>query len=133
MGGICVKPSGGSPKQRRSTKSSSEAYVSQYTIDESFRLKNRPEVRTVSIENKPNLSRRVGDDNFEKNKKPGSEVILANYPSIRTIQKSIESEQVIAGWPSWLAEAAGEAINGWLPRRADTFEKLDKVSSSYNP
>lgn len=37
--------------------------------------------------------------------------------------------QVVAGWPSWLSSVAGEAINGWIPRRADSFEKLEKVSS----
>ncbi|KAJ4753531.1 Protein kinase superfamily protein [Rhynchospora pubera] len=36
-------------------------------------------------------------------------------------------EQVAAGWPPWLAAVAGEAINGWSPRRADTFEKIDKI------
>lgn len=35
--------------------------------------------------------------------------------------------QVVAGWPSWLAAVAGEAINGWIPRTADSFEKLEKV------
>ncbi|KAK6132671.1 hypothetical protein DH2020_033587 [Rehmannia glutinosa] len=38
-----------------------------------------------------------------------------------------EGEQVAAGWPPWLAAVAGEAIKGWLPRRADSFEKLDKI------
>ncbi|WOL12292.1 putative serine/threonine-protein kinase [Canna indica] len=36
-------------------------------------------------------------------------------------------EQVAAGWPSWLSKFAGEAIKGWTPRRADTFEKIDKI------
>ncbi|KAI6670973.1 hypothetical protein NL676_005858 [Syzygium grande] len=40
--------------------------------------------------------------------------------------KHVHGEQVAAGWPSWLSEVVGEAINGWTPRRADTFEKLDK-------
>lgn len=31
------------------------------------------------------------------------------------------------GWPSWLMAVAGEAIQGWTPRRANTFEKLAKV------
>ncbi|MBA0591885.1 hypothetical protein Gorai_008877, partial [Gossypium raimondii] len=35
--------------------------------------------------------------------------------------------QVVAGWPSWLAAVAGEAINGWIPRTAESFEKLEKV------
>ena len=36
-------------------------------------------------------------------------------------------EQVAAGWPAWLSAVAGDAINGWTPRRADSFEKIDKV------
>lgn len=39
----------------------------------------------------------------------------------------VKGEQVAAGWPAWLSAVAGEAIKGWTPRRADTFEKLDKV------
>ncbi|CAN1174476.1 Probable serine/threonine-protein kinase At1g09600 [Linum perenne] len=35
--------------------------------------------------------------------------------------------QVVAGWPSWLTAVAGEAINGWIPRRLDSFEKLEKI------
>ncbi|XP_043722529.1 probable serine/threonine-protein kinase At1g09600 isoform X2 [Telopea speciosissima] len=36
-------------------------------------------------------------------------------------------EHAATGWPSWLTAVAGEAIKGWAPRRADTFEKLDKI------
>lgn len=43
------------------------------------------------------------------------------------LPKATEGEQVAAGWPPWLATVAGEAIRGWVPRRADFFEKLDKV------
>lgn len=39
-------------------------------------------------------------------------------------------EQVAAGWPSWLSEACGEALGGWIPRQANTFEKIDKVGCS---
>ncbi|XP_038895518.1 probable serine/threonine-protein kinase At1g54610 [Benincasa hispida] len=31
------------------------------------------------------------------------------------------------GWPSWLLAVAGEVIQGWTPRRANTFEKLAKI------
>lgn len=41
--------------------------------------------------------------------------------------RHIEGEQVAAGWPAWLTAVAGEAIKGWIPRRADSFEKLDKI------
>ena len=37
------------------------------------------------------------------------------------------AEQLAAGWPPWLVAVAGEALQGWMPRRADTFEKLNKV------
>ncbi|CAL9770439.1 unnamed protein product [Musa acuminata subsp. burmannicoides] len=46
---------------------------------------------------------------------------------IGTVPKAVEGEQVAAGWPPWLAAVAGEAIRGWVPRRADSFEKLDKI------
>lgn len=42
-----------------------------------------------------------------------------------------EGEQVVAGWPSWLSAVAGEAIEGWLPLRSDSFKRLEKVFSSF--
>ncbi|KAH9328803.1 hypothetical protein KI387_000911 [Taxus chinensis] len=48
-------------------------------------------------------------------------------PRLSNPHKHIHGEQVAAGWPSWLSAVAGEAIKGWIPRRADTFEKLDKI------
>ncbi|PIA61662.1 hypothetical protein AQUCO_00300886v1 [Aquilegia coerulea] len=48
-------------------------------------------------------------------------------PRLSNPPKHLHGEQVAAGWPSWLSAVAGEAINGWTPRRADTFEKIDKI------
>ncbi|XVE82054.1 hypothetical protein DITRI_Ditri15bG0115700 [Diplodiscus trichospermus] len=48
-------------------------------------------------------------------------------PRLSNPPKHVHGEQVAAGWPSWLSNVAGEAISGWTPRRADTFEKLDKI------
>ncbi|XP_059290321.1 probable serine/threonine-protein kinase At1g54610 [Lycium ferocissimum] len=45
----------------------------------------------------------------------------------RGVPKGIEGELVAAGWPNWLVAVAGEAINGWLPRRLDTYERIDKI------
>lgn len=139
MGGICAKPSPvedsrESPRERLSNKGSSELRVSRLTSSrreekrESFRVKDRSEVRTGSIDRRSNASRRVRDDHWEK-KREHSDAVIASYPSIRslTIPKATEGEQVTAGWPTWLAAVAGEAIKGWLPRRADTFEKLEKI------
>ncbi|KAL8528388.1 hypothetical protein ACS0TY_005990 [Phlomoides rotata] len=38
-----------------------------------------------------------------------------------------EAEHVAAGWPSWLSAVAGEAIEGWLPLRSDSFKRLEKI------
>ncbi|CAH8332014.1 unnamed protein product [Eruca vesicaria subsp. sativa] len=44
-----------------------------------------------------------------------------------SVPHSPESELIAAGWPSWLTSVAGEAIKGWVPRPAESFEKLDKI------
>ncbi|CAN6470250.1 unnamed protein product [Victoria cruziana] len=43
------------------------------------------------------------------------------------LTRYVEGEQVAAGWPAWLSAVAGEAIRGWVPLKADSFEKLEKV------
>ncbi|XP_051115773.1 protein IMPAIRED IN BABA-INDUCED STERILITY 1 [Andrographis paniculata] len=43
------------------------------------------------------------------------------------LHKYVEGEQVAAGWPAWLSAVAGEAIQGWVPLKADNFEKLEKI------
>ncbi|EEF44424.1 probable serine/threonine-protein kinase At1g54610 [Ricinus communis] len=65
---------------------------------------------------------------IEKNKKKENfDVTVRSHPDWGRVPKSMAAEQVAAGWPSWLASAAGEAIKGWVPRRANTFEKLDRI------
>lgn len=39
----------------------------------------------------------------------------------------VEAKQAAAGWPSWLTAVAGEAIQGLVPLKSDSFEKLEKV------
>ncbi|KAA8540643.1 hypothetical protein F0562_024438 [Nyssa sinensis] len=41
--------------------------------------------------------------------------------------KPVYGLKTIQGWPSWLSAVAGDAIKDWTPRRANTFEKLDKI------
>ncbi|KAL3366287.1 hypothetical protein AABB24_011113 [Solanum stoloniferum] len=36
-------------------------------------------------------------------------------------------ELCAAGWPLWLSSVAQEAIQGWVPRSAESFEKLNKI------
>jgi hypothetical protein len=60
----------------------------------------------------------------------GGKVVVAFHARISSSNnadlKGLSGEHV-AGWPAWLANVAPKAIEGWLPRRADSFEKLDKV------
>ncbi|KAJ7522788.1 hypothetical protein O6H91_18G026500 [Diphasiastrum complanatum] len=48
-------------------------------------------------------------------------------PRLSNPPNHLHGEQVAAGWPAWLSAVAGEAIKDWIPRRADSFEKLDKI------
>ncbi|CAH8359449.1 unnamed protein product [Eruca vesicaria subsp. sativa] len=38
-----------------------------------------------------------------------------------------KTEPTSGEWPSWLTSVAGEAIKGWVPRSADSYEKLEKI------
>ncbi|CAK9314761.1 unnamed protein product [Citrullus colocynthis] len=86
------------------------------------------DMKLAYLDKRVNGSNRVHDDQIEKKKRERLEAaISANYPGKGSIPKAMEAEQVAAGWPSWLSSVAGEALEGWLPRRAETFEKLDKI------
>lgn len=78
-----------------------------------------------------NGSVRLYDDYNEKKtrkmEKPELAVVVDNPSLGGRVPKALEGEQVAAGWPTWLSSVAGEAINGWLPRSASTFEKYDKI------
>ncbi|KAG4399489.1 hypothetical protein GLYMA_08G240700v4 [Glycine max] len=47
--------------------------------------------------------------------------------SLRLSCRFVEAEQNAAGWPPWLTSVAGEAIQGWVPLKTDSFERLDKI------
>jgi hypothetical protein len=118
--------------------------------------KNKPAKRLVSLSRKDEvvvevdgsandataslISNQPGNDNVEyapvsSDEGERKEIIeKANNrmsSSIVSMSNGERGAQVVAGWPSWLTAVAGEAINGWVPRRADSFEKLDKVSLVY--
>ncbi|CAO2837153.1 unnamed protein product [Amaranthus hypochondriacus] len=71
--------------------------------------------------------RKEGDGKGRSQKPRGERRRSKPNPRLSNPPKNIHGEQVAAGWPSWLSAVAGEAINGWVPRRADTFEKIDKI------
>lgn len=141
MGCMCCKPSAiedskESPRERLSNKAVLESRVSRGASSRreelAYRVKDRcdnnNDARTALIDKQGqgNGSVRVHGDNFER-KREKMEYVVAQHPGLGSVPKAMEGEHVAAGWPSWLAAVAGEAIKGWLPRRADSFEKLDKV------
>lgn len=138
MGCICCKPSAiedskESPRERLSSKASSDLRVSRATSsrrEEAYRLKDRldnNDGRAMLIDKQGNGSVRLHGENFDRKREKMEYVVAQHHPGMGNIPKATEGEQVAAGWPAWLAAVAGDAIRGWVPRRADSFEKLDKV------
>ncbi|KAJ4975498.1 hypothetical protein NE237_000604 [Protea cynaroides] len=135
MGAVCCKSSAiedsrESPRERLSSKSSTNllrvSRAASSRREEIFRGKDRPDGRVVLVEKQGNGPIRLHSENFER-KREKTEYVVTHHPVIGSIPKAAEGEQVAAGWPAWLAAVAGEAIGGWVPRRADSFEKLDKI------
>ncbi|MED6149437.1 hypothetical protein PIB30_062367 [Stylosanthes scabra] len=67
-------------------------------------------------------------DDKKKLKKNSSKKSNGSF-SIRLgfAKRHVDAEHNAAGWPSWLTTTAAEAVHGWLPLRADSFQKLDKI------
>lgn len=138
MGCLCCKPSAiedstESPRERLSCKASADLRLPTGVSsrrEEAYRAKDPLEcndVKTMLIDKQANGSVRLQNEKSDKRSEKAEYIVTTYHPGISTIPKATEGEQVAAGWPSWLAAVAGEAIRGWVPRRADSFEKLDKV------
>lgn len=138
MGSVCGKPSSAvkdskeSPKQRELIRKTSELRVARAISskrNESFSLMEKKlengDLQIGLADKRVNGSLRMRPDFHEKRRESFEDV--SNFRSMRSLPRAAEGEQVAAGWPSWLVAVAGEAIRGWLPRSADTFEKLDMV------
>ncbi|KAG8051225.1 hypothetical protein GUJ93_ZPchr0009g1054 [Zizania palustris] len=68
----------------------------------------------------------VLDGKLEENATKSGTIQLGDGEKV--ISSGSNAELVLpAEWPAWLANVAPKAIKGWLPRRADSFEKLDKI------
>ncbi|KAF8409259.1 hypothetical protein HHK36_005333 [Tetracentron sinense] len=137
MGCNCFKASAiedskESPGERLSSKAQSNLRVPRVTSsrrEEILRAKDRldnADGRVMLIEKQSNGSTRLHGENVAR-KREKTEYVVPHHPGMGSISKVTEGEHVAAGWPSWLAAVAGEAIRGWVPRRADSFEKLDKI------
>ncbi|XXG67639.1 hypothetical protein AAC387_Pa06g0936 [Persea americana] len=137
MGCFCCKASAiedsrESPKERVPSKIPSNeralpSLSSSLRREEVLRAKERAEGRdgrVVVFEKQGNGSIRLEGEIAEKKREKQGHL---HHPGAGSVPKAMEGEQVAAGWPAWLAAVAGEAIRGWVPRRADSFEKLDKI------
>lgn len=139
MGCACAKAS--SAVQDRDSQESTKmrlASLSRRTSDSRVNSSRRHEgvlryhggeVKAMRFDKKANASMRVYDDQIEKRRREKSEASVMEHSFVGRVPKATQGEQVAAGWPAWLSNAAGEAITGWLPRSATTFEKLEKVCS----
>ncbi|KAK6132700.1 hypothetical protein DH2020_033505 [Rehmannia glutinosa] len=137
MGCVCGKPyaiddSKESPGERSSSKAISNSRAPRSVSsrrEESYQVKDRldNEGRVVLLDKQVNGSVRLQGENFERKREKTVYASAVHHPRVGMVPRANEGEQVAAGWPPWLAAVAGEAIKGWLPRRADSFEKLDKI------
>ncbi|GLT79447.1 hypothetical protein SLA2020_509360 [Shorea laevis] len=67
--------------------------------------------------------KRLGRQQQEKARHTGDFPVNGLGPERRRIYLEVNQQ----GWPSWLVAVAGDAIRDLTPRRANTFEKLDKI------
>lgn len=62
-----------------------------------------------------------------KSRQLGGQVGIFDTLGFDRIPKAVIGELVTAGWPTWLANVAGEAIRGWIPQSRDKFDLQNKV------
>ncbi|KAE8010101.1 hypothetical protein FH972_006494 [Carpinus fangiana] len=60
-------------------------------------------------------------------KSPGERKRSKANPRSGNLSKHPRGEKVVVEWPPWLTNACGKALDGWIPRRVDTFRKIDKI------
>ncbi|GMI94147.1 hypothetical protein like AT1G57700 [Hibiscus trionum] len=133
-----------------------DTYVKDYHEEKegSKKLYVSPEVDNVATETdvtpqQPNRNRRSDDEENKlasvvverpKNTPPqlqrgmslealarGGQGQQMRFSRIMSVTGGERGVQVVAGWPNWLVSVAGEAISGWIPSKADSYEKLEKI------
>ncbi|KAL5054989.1 hypothetical protein RYX36_035671, partial [Vicia faba] len=127
MGCICskssaVEDSNESTSKKLQSSSTRTSELNVLRLSSSKRVESGGDVKVRS-----NGSVQLYDDqNGRKKKIEKHEFTDVDHPGFGRVPKAIEAEQVAAGWPAWLSSVAGEAIKGWIPRSATTFERLHK-------
>ncbi|OIW08364.1 hypothetical protein TanjilG_03040 [Lupinus angustifolius] len=143
MGSICskssaVEDSNESITNKLSSSSKRSAELNSLRLNSSKRVEavrvkdkvlnsQRSDVKVSLVNKKANGSVKLYEVQNGMNKIEKAGLTVIDHPSFGRIPKAVEGEQVAAGWPAWLSSVAGEAVKGWLPRSANTFERLHKI------
>ncbi|KAK7381273.1 hypothetical protein VNO78_33844 [Psophocarpus tetragonolobus] len=95
-----------------------------FEIAESGFISNKVHSRLTILESKTSSD----DERNKKLKRKNSKKSNESFSfKLGLPQKYVEAEQNAAGWPPWLIASAAEAIQGWIPLKADSFQKLEKI------
>uniref|UniRef100_A0A7N0T922 Protein kinase domain-containing protein n=1 Tax=Kalanchoe fedtschenkoi TaxID=63787 RepID=A0A7N0T922_KALFE len=133
MGGACVKASStkGTPERPEDGLTSRGLLEKQYSGPNSLKKEEGVVVKDVadtrdgrSIEKRHGSSKRLID---ERKRREEEGAVSAQYGATGSIPKALHWDEDAPRWPSWLLSVASEAVRGWVPRRADTFERIAKI------
>ncbi|KAJ9559836.1 hypothetical protein OSB04_004996 [Centaurea solstitialis] len=135
MGGICSRLSGGVGK--KDGRKEGETLVGIQVVEPVKKEGVRKDVKTegsVDAASKhgtqvDDVKNRVAEKAKDRNRRSISERVLGSkrMQKIKSIVGGTQAAQRAAGWPSWLTSVASEAVQGWVPRSADSYEMLNKI------
>ncbi|XP_071742590.1 probable serine/threonine-protein kinase At1g09600 [Rutidosis leptorrhynchoides] len=112
MGGICSKNCGTSRNDRQEEEGKFDG------------------IQVADPVNKESVTQNINNEKQKDNHKQSlSERVLGSkrIQKIKSIVGGTQGAQKAAGWPSWLTSVASEAVQGWVPRSADSYEMLNKI------
>ncbi|XP_019413242.1 PREDICTED: probable serine/threonine-protein kinase At1g54610 isoform X2 [Lupinus angustifolius] len=122
-----LSPSSTRPSELSSLRLNSTKKVEAVSVKDKSLDSHSSDVKVSLVNKKDNGSVKLYDDENRMNRIEKPELAVFDHPSFGRVPKAVEGEQVAAGWPYWLSSVASEAINGWVPRSANTFERLHKI------
>ncbi|KAF7063815.1 hypothetical protein CFC21_070299 [Triticum aestivum] len=108
----------GSPGYEVSSASGYEVVPGSASASASASIWSRP-VRREALD--------LGGDGEDDEGKGARGNVVGGTARLGNLHRYIECEQVAAGWPAWLSAVAAEAVQGWVPLKAENFEKLEKI------
>ncbi|XVE60698.1 hypothetical protein DITRI_Ditri05aG0148800 [Diplodiscus trichospermus] len=101
--------------------------IARGSSDGSIRLASKATLRSVVVSVDGDKKSSTAERPRNVHQILPTEGLFPQMVSMGSTPGGAEGELVAAGWPSWLSSVAGEAVKGWLPRRVESFEKLEKI------